>query len=336
MLKRALLAGLLTIASVAAFPSRATASTRVNARVDIGVFHDRLSPYGEWMSVNRYGSCWRPRHVARGWRPYTVGHWTYTDYGWTWASDEDWGWATYHYGRWVLDPDYGWIWVPGPTWAPAYVTWRYGGDWIGWAPLAPGMEVGVSVGGPLLSASAYSFVPVCFFLDRHLSGRFVPESRNAVLIGSTRNVTRYDVHGSHIFNRGVDVHQIERASGRRVEPLNEPRPPQGAQRALPRTSTRVAGYARSGGPAQQGIRARGEQVQRSRVTPHQQSQPRQAPPSRVQPRAEQRQVRSQRPQPQPVQHQAQSAPRGGAPAGAARNGRGERGGGGGKDEKRAH
>lgn len=34
-------------------------------------------------------------------------------YGWTWFSDEPFGWATYHYGRWAWDSQAGWLWVPG-------------------------------------------------------------------------------------------------------------------------------------------------------------------------------------------------------------------------------
>jgi hypothetical protein len=82
-----------------------------------------------------------PAHVRENWRPYTVGHWVYTDdYGWYWISDPpeaSWGWVVYHYGRWVLDPDLGWVWIPGDEWGPAWVTWRRGHSHIGWAPLPP-------------------------------------------------------------------------------------------------------------------------------------------------------------------------------------------------------
>ncbi len=82
-----------------------------------------------------------PSDVDFGWRPYTVGQWNWVEpYGWTWASEEPWGWATYHYGRWTYVDDYGWAWVPGTTWGPAWVAFRYGDPWIGWAPLAPGAD----------------------------------------------------------------------------------------------------------------------------------------------------------------------------------------------------
>jgi hypothetical protein len=96
-------------------------------------FHDALSPYGSWVNVSHYGSCWRPS-VAVGWRPYTYGHWVYSSYGPTWDSYEPFGWAAYHYGNWVWSPEFGWVWVPGYDWSPGRVAWSYGDDYIGWRP----------------------------------------------------------------------------------------------------------------------------------------------------------------------------------------------------------
>jgi hypothetical protein len=107
------------------------------------VFRSTLAPYGEWRVSPRYGEVWRPR-VAVGWRPYYDGSWLWTDEGWYWDSSEPFAWAVYHYGRWVYDPAWGWVWVPGYQWAPAWVTWRYGGDVVGWAPLGPGVSVFVT------------------------------------------------------------------------------------------------------------------------------------------------------------------------------------------------
>jgi hypothetical protein len=114
------------------------------ASVSFSTFHDELAPYGEWVTVGAYGRVWRPLHVAAGWRPYYYGRWEWTDEGWLWVSDEPWGWAAYHYGRWAYDPSYAWVWVPGYQWAPAWVTWRYGPEYIGWAPLGPGFSVYVT------------------------------------------------------------------------------------------------------------------------------------------------------------------------------------------------
>jgi hypothetical protein len=76
----------------------------------------------------------KPREAegSRSWRPYTNGRWVYTDAGWTWISEEPFGWATYHYGRWARLRNIGWIWVSGDEWAPAWVSWRKSNDYVGW------------------------------------------------------------------------------------------------------------------------------------------------------------------------------------------------------------
>ena len=107
-----------------------------DAYIDVGTFYDDLEPYGDWVEMPDYGWGFAPR-VDRDWRPYTRGQWIWTDYGWYWDSDEDFGWAAYHYGRWVNDRYYGWIWIPGTEWAPAWVSWRHGNGYSGWAPLPP-------------------------------------------------------------------------------------------------------------------------------------------------------------------------------------------------------
>ena len=108
-------------------------------RPTIDLFYKELAPHGEWVEDPDYGWMWSPSDVPWGWRPYTDGHWVYSDDdGWVWVSDWDWGWAPFHYGRWYYDDAEGrWFWLPGTEWAPAWVTWRSGGDWTGWAPLPP-------------------------------------------------------------------------------------------------------------------------------------------------------------------------------------------------------
>lgn len=129
-----------TLLSLCCAPSKVFADLEVVASVQIHAkaeFEAPLGPYGTWVEVGSYGRCWRPVGIEVGWRPYCEGEWVWTDCGWYWQSDEPWGWACYHYGYWVMDPAFGWVWVPGVEWAPAWVSWRVGGGYIGWAPLPP-------------------------------------------------------------------------------------------------------------------------------------------------------------------------------------------------------
>src|SRR5476651_2631281 len=106
-------------------------------------FYDQLGNQGTWIQTDNYGYVFQPNVSDPNWAPYTEGHWVDTEDGWTWVSDEPWGWATYHYGRWVNLDGTGWCWVPGYTWGPAWVSWRYGDGYAGWAPLPPDSFVGI-------------------------------------------------------------------------------------------------------------------------------------------------------------------------------------------------
>jgi len=119
---------------------RVTPAAAQGASVSVE-FRTALEPYGSFQRVARWGEVWVPRDVPRQWRPYTVGRWVNSeDYGWYWVSDQaeaPWGWITFHYGRWVWIDDLGWAWIPGSEWGPAWVDWRRGGGYVGWAPLPP-------------------------------------------------------------------------------------------------------------------------------------------------------------------------------------------------------
>ncbi len=108
-------------------------------RYDFQHFYDDLTPHGSWFETSSYGYVWRPSCSVSNisWRPYTSGRWAYCDAGWTWITDEPFGWACYHYGRWAWINNCGWVWIPGDQWAPAWVSWRRSNDYVGWCPLPP-------------------------------------------------------------------------------------------------------------------------------------------------------------------------------------------------------
>jgi len=102
-------------------------------------FHPALDAHGQWVDDPVYGTIWvpNPAEVGPDFVPYMGGgHWVYGD-DYLWVSDYDWGWAPFHYGRWVPLSSGGWGWIPGREYAPAWVEWRVGDDYIGWAPAAP-------------------------------------------------------------------------------------------------------------------------------------------------------------------------------------------------------
>lgn len=154
------------------------------AALSLGAFYDALSPYGDWISVGAHGRVWRPHAYVVGtdFQPYsTRGHWVYTDYGWSFESDFEWGWAPFHYGRWYVDQDYGWVWAPDTTWGPAWVDWREGSGYVGWAPLPPtGIRVVVDRAHPY-----WCFVPTGRLMELNVRRWSVPSPRIHDVYGMT-------------------------------------------------------------------------------------------------------------------------------------------------------
>jgi hypothetical protein len=111
------------------------------------VGYDDLDDNGDWRDDPNYGHVWFPNQAPSGWAPYREGHWDWIDpWGYTWVDDSAWGYAPFHYGRWV-SLDGRWGWVPGPpaqepVYAPALVVFigaggaGFGGN-VGWFPLGP-------------------------------------------------------------------------------------------------------------------------------------------------------------------------------------------------------
>jgi hypothetical protein len=182
-------------------------------------FYEPLNAYGRWIEVQGNGRCWVPAGVDQDWRPYTEGHWARTDAGWYWVSDERWGWATYHYGRWYQDPDNGWVWVPQTQWAPAWVAWREGGGYAGWAPLPPeariGMNGGLDYRAEAIDPHAFVFVEDRRMLDpqHHQTVIF----NNTTIINNTVNITKIQVVNKTVINEGPHPDVIAKASGHKVE-----------------------------------------------------------------------------------------------------------------------
>ncbi len=186
-------------------------------------FKSQLAPYGEWVGHEGYGEVWVPK-VDPTWRPYTNGRWANTDQGWGWVADEPWGWAPFHYGRWFYDRGVGgWAWVPGSDWAPAWVAWRQGGGYVGWAPLPPtagfSTAAGLEINGAEISSSFFTFVPEGGILSPRINTVILPTARNTTVIHETIDITHYTVVNNHIINRGVSVQRIEQITGRRVPRL---------------------------------------------------------------------------------------------------------------------
>jgi hypothetical protein len=177
--------------------------------VSFQTFYNELSPYGRWISHPQYGSIWSP-YVDRDFQPYaTNGQWMMTEYGNTWVSDYDWGWAPFHYGRWFFDDFYGWAWVPDYEWGPAWVDWRSGNGYYGWAPLWPGVRVGVSFNIPV---NFWVFVPQRYIYRPRIFGFCVPRTRIVNVYNRTTIINNYYQNDNRVYSYGPRRSEIERAT----------------------------------------------------------------------------------------------------------------------------
>lgn len=209
-------------------PEAATA-TEQTPQGAAALYYQELAPYGTWVQVEAYGLCWQPNIVIlhAGWQPYFHGgRWIYTDYGWYWLSDYTWGARVFHYGRWFRHPRWGWCWYPDTVWGPAWVSWRYWGDYCGWAPLPPAAVYrpgfgfyyyGSSVGWGFefgLSWYHYSFVPVRHFCA-HRPYRYAVPRHQVTQIYERSTVINNIVIGDNntIINNGIPRERVETVTG---------------------------------------------------------------------------------------------------------------------------
>jgi hypothetical protein len=148
---------------------------------------EELDRHGRWDRHPDYGAVWIPYEVATDWAPYKHGRWAYVrPWGWTWVDDSRWGFAPFHYGRWVNWRG-RWGWCPGdyvarPTYAPALVAWVGG----------PRVSIGVSIGLP-----AVAWVPLA---PREV---YVPHYRHTPVYIDRVNV-RPELRPGHGHGRGHD------------------------------------------------------------------------------------------------------------------------------------
>jgi hypothetical protein len=165
------------------------------------VGYEDLDDNGDWRDDSNYGHVWFPSHVAVDWVPYHEGHWDWIPpWGYTWVDDSSWGYAPFHYGRWVTVGG-RWGWVAGPpavraVYAPALVVFiggggvgvGFGGN-VGWFPLGP-REV---------------YVP-----SYHVSREYV----NRVNISNTtvNNVQITNVYNTTIINKSTTITNVTYAN----------------------------------------------------------------------------------------------------------------------------
>lgn len=181
--------------------------------VSFEVFYDELLPYGDWINDPIHGYVWVP-YAEPDFQPYaTNGYWAMSTYGNTWVSNYDWGWAPFHYGRWYFDDYLGWAWVPGYEWGPAWVNWRSGGGYYGWAPLMPGLNIHVAINIP---SQYYVFVPGRRLISRNIYNYYIPRRNVYRVYNQTTIINNTYVYNNRTYVSGPERREIENVTRRSV------------------------------------------------------------------------------------------------------------------------
>ena len=259
------------VIAVAALTASVTIAALTPAHAQVPAeFQSALEPYGSWQPHPRFGEVWVPYDLPPGWRPYTYGRWVYTDeWGWYWVSDEeeaDWGWVAFHYGRWAHDQRLGWFWVPGDEWGPAWVDWRRGDDYVGWAALPPD-EVAYEYSN---NPAYWIFLPPRYLVAPRVRTYFLPPQRTVgvfrrtVIVNRTVRLEHRDHRGRFAVNPGIAPGIVAAASRRPVQ----------AFRVQPRVLASTQGVAGA-------VQVRPQDLNRTGQR-HQRGQPRPGGPSQLQ------------------------------------------------------
>jgi hypothetical protein len=202
------------------------AQTNETSGASYDLFYDRLQSDGQWFNDATYGSVWQPKIAStdQQWRPYTDGRWVYTDRGWTWISNENFGWAAYHYGRWARLSERGWVWVPGSTWAPAWVSWRQSDDYVGWAPLPPETESeqDLKIEGWAdtyynIGPGSYVFLKTTDLANPSYHGLIVSSQDDLEIISRTKNVTNIYYGKTGVIDNGPDYDRLVRDANVKID-----------------------------------------------------------------------------------------------------------------------
>src|SRR6266849_2692616 len=162
--------------------------------------YEDLDDNGGWRPVPEYGTVWFPHTVIVGWAPYRYGHCVWiSPWGWTWVDDAPWGFAPFHYGRWIVVGGV-WGWVPcpprstvvtvayvRPVYAPALVAWVGG----------PRFSLSIAVGGGGGGVAWFPLGPRAVYVPSY------PVSRTYVTNVNVTNTTVNNTYVTNVYNTTV-------------------------------------------------------------------------------------------------------------------------------------
>ncbi len=175
--------------------------------------YEDLDDYGGWRTEREYGTVWFPHVTVVNWAPYRYGHWAWiSPWGWTWVDDAPWGFAPFHYGRWIfVRGAWGWVPCPPPVVAVGYVRPVYAPAlvaWVGGPHFAVGIGVGAGVG---VNVGWFPLGPREVYMPSyHVSRAYV---NNVNISNTTVNQTVINnYYNTTVVNKNVNVTNVRYAN----------------------------------------------------------------------------------------------------------------------------
>lgn len=192
------LASLLVLSCVAGLapPAQAAAPQAIAQGVPptMEQFKPVLEQFGRFVYSERYGNVWQPSSLPPGWHPYPACHWAYDrSYGWTYDDQTAWGKIVHHYGRWAHDDFAGWVWIPGNEWSPAWVIWRTGTAWTGWAPTPPTTDQQETTLAAFNSDKQWTFIETAKIANRCEAEAAQPAATTTAAYQQTKLITNIKI-----------------------------------------------------------------------------------------------------------------------------------------------
>ncbi len=114
------------------------------------------------------------------------------------------------------------MWVPGRVWGPAWVAWRSGGGYYGWAPLGPSVSININ-----FPSFFWTFVPQTHITNHHIHHHYVPSTQVVNVYNNTTVIKNHYRVNNRVYVYGPRKQDIERVTNSqvavyRVDRLNKP------------------------------------------------------------------------------------------------------------------
>ncbi|HKC34992.1 MAG TPA: hypothetical protein VKB95_02985, partial [Chitinophagaceae bacterium] len=105
---------------------------------------------------------------------------------------------------------------------PAWVVWRGGGDYYGWAPMDAGISINISFGSYSPPYDYWCFVPRRYITSPAIYNYYVSPQQNTTIINNTTVINNYNTSGGptrNVFVNGPQRTEVEKYTNQSITPV---------------------------------------------------------------------------------------------------------------------